>query len=808
MNKKFIATFAAAAMLCCVCHAGVAVADDNTDFNATITQLISQADNHIDALKKIVNEQNDDELKKAFTKDLKSAEQNKQKIENARLAIEKFEKDLAAAGDNPDEATFKNLRTEYYAAQSAQDQIFSGENHTLPKLWSMPYDDPFKGYSAYSAWLKEAMSYGSISPATEKIVNLKAVKAEIGALVKSIKIPSEVQPENIDEKYDHEFKSKELQFWYDGAADASNPKYVAAQLDYWRKDVQNIKNRLEDKVAKSASGLATDMKYNLENKIHLLTSKVEATMNLHDGEEYLLQELKKYSNLENAFGYNVMQYNNFGITEDQSGTPTKDSNFDYKTYSDLEDKIQKLLYGDESYKIPSRFSNVVNNPANADAATRKDYLAFYKKRIEIEKQIDELYKQQRALGEYPYEDHKLTTDSRTARPGAISYAYLQLKFKKYVQNLLSQEKSLEDWLAENKSEYKARFENREKEFGPAYKMTYEAKKKPEYFESFFKQYRYEFIRDLVASREYKQYVKDALKENKTYDQMIKDTEDSLKNVDTDTFNKMYPRVDFIKHLQEYGNDEEVAKILDTDDLDLTPEQKSSEALIDDSIPAFKKLSELTRPTIPHTCVCDTSKKANGCPNNNPGNNPGNKPDNNPDDPFDGFNFDDIDLGDFNFDDLDLDDLGLDDVEAEDFDFSEFDTYASEISDDDLASLDIDDINFDDLGLGDLDLSDFYNDDTQSGDTQSGDTTNSGDTNAGNTAKPGDAKSSETIKPGDTTNSGDAAKPGETKTGDATKSGETAKPDSAKSGETANSGDTTNSGDTANSGETTTTTENK
>lgn len=52
MNKKFIATFAAAAMLCCVCNAGVAVADDNTDFNATITQLISQADNHIDALKK------------------------------------------------------------------------------------------------------------------------------------------------------------------------------------------------------------------------------------------------------------------------------------------------------------------------------------------------------------------------------------------------------------------------------------------------------------------------------------------------------------------------------------------------------------------------------------------------------------------------------------------------------------------------------------------------------------------------------------------------------------------------------------
>lgn len=460
MNKKFIATFAAAAMLCCVCNAGVAVADESTAFQTTITQLVNEADNHIDALKKIVNEQDDAELKKAFTKDLKSAEQNKQKIQDARIVIEKFEKDLTAAGDNPDENTLKTLKDEYYAAQSAQNQIFSGDNHTHLVGWSMPYDDPFEGYPDYSRWLKEAMSYGKISDANVEITKLKNTKEKIGTLVKSIKLPSEINPENTDDKCDHEFKGEELQFWYDGAADASNTKYVAAQLDYWRKDVQYIKNRLKDKVAKSVSGLAADMKYNLENKIYHLTSKVEAAMNLHDGEEYLLKESKEYSNLEDAFKHNIMQYNNFGITEDQSSTPAKDG-FNYKTYSDLEDKIQKL-YGDESYNIPSRFSTIVNNPANADAATRKDYLAFYKKRIEIEKQIDKLYKQKRALGEYPYEDHKPTTDSRTARPGAISYAYLQLKFKKYVQNLLDKGTDLKKWLAENKPAYDAIFTERKK----------------------------------------------------------------------------------------------------------------------------------------------------------------------------------------------------------------------------------------------------------------------------------------------------------------------------------------------------------
>ena len=565
----------------------------------------------------------------------------------------------------------------------------------MPVRWSMPYEDPFKGYSA---WLKEAMSYGKISDANVEITKLKNTKEKIGALVKSIKLPSEINPENIDDKCDHEFKGEELQFWYDGAADASNTKYVAAQLDYWRKDVQYIKNRLKDKVAKSVSGLAADMKYNLENKIYHLTSKVEAAMNLHDGEEYLLKESKEYSNLEDAFKHNIMQYNNFGITEDQSSTPTKDG-FNYKTYSDLEDKIQKL-YGDESYNIPSRFSNVVNNPANADAATRKDYLAFYKKRIEIEKQIDKLYKQKRALGEYPYEDHKPTTDSRTARPGAISYAYLQLKFKKYVQNLLDKGTDLKKWLAENKPAYDAIYTEREKDFGSPNKVSYEQKKSPKYFESFFKQHRYEFIENLVASREYKKYVKNALKDNKTYADMIKDTEDALKGADSDTNNRLYPRIDFIKHLQEYGNDDEVAKILDTDDVALTPEQKSSEALVDDSIPDFKKLSERDKPHFPHSNPTGGSSSVNvggsaGGTNTAPPVNPDdiNSGDDSDDFNIDDLNLDDIDLDDLGLDKLDLDDLGIDDVEAEDFDFSEFDTYLSEISDDDLASLDIDDINF-------------------------------------------------------------------------------------------------------------------
>ena len=127
MNKKFIATFAAAAMLCCVCNAGVAVADESTAFQTTITQLVNEADNHIDSLKNIVNAQDDTELKQAFADDLKYVNENKQKIEDARLAIEKFEKDLANAGNSLDEDTLKNLQTEYFAARSAKDKIFFGK---------------------------------------------------------------------------------------------------------------------------------------------------------------------------------------------------------------------------------------------------------------------------------------------------------------------------------------------------------------------------------------------------------------------------------------------------------------------------------------------------------------------------------------------------------------------------------------------------------------------------------------------------------------------------------------------------------
>ena len=738
MNKKFIATFAAAAMLCCVCNAGVAVADDNTSFQTTINQLVNT---HIDALKKIVNEQDDAELKQAFADDLKYVNENKQKIEDARLAIEKFEKDLANAGNSLDEDTLKNLQTEYFAAQSAKDKIFFGKkNQEMPVRWSMPYEDPFKGYSA---WLKEAMSYGKISDANVEITKLKNTKEKIGTLVKSIKLPSEINPENIDDKCDHEFKGEELQFWYDGAADASNTKYVAAQLDYWRKDVQYIKNRLKDKVAKSVSGLAADMKYNLENKIYHLTSKVEAAMNLHDGEEYLLKESKEYSNLEDAFKHNIMQYNNFGITEDQSSTPAKDG-FNYKTYSDLEDKIQKL-YGDESYNIPSRFSTIVNNPANADAATRKDYLAFYKKRIEIEKQIDKLYKQKRALGEYPYEDHKPTTDSRTARPGAISYAYLQLKFKKYVQNLLSRGKSLENWLLENRPTYEARYMERKKEFGSPKKIYYKTEKSPEYVKSFFKQHLYEFIRDLVASREYKEYVKNALQAGKTYDQMIKDTkEDSLNSTDNYIYDKLYNRIDFIKNLQKYGNNDKVMQILNTDDLALTPEQKSSEALVDDSIPDFKKLSEQDKPHFPHlnpnchknnpggVCDCggstgDSAGGSTGAPTGgsssvNIGGSAGGSTKDSGDD-SDDFNIDDFNLDDFNLDDLNLDDLNLDDLNSKhtqpDNPQSKKNksdnpqTNNTDVDDFNIDDFNIDDFDFDDLDLDDLDLSNFYSDNTQS-----------------------------------------------------------------------------------------------
>ena len=605
----------------------------------------------------------------------------------------------------------------------------------MPVRWSMPYEDPFKGYSA---WLKEAMSYGKISDANIEIAKLKKTKEKIGALVKSIKLPSKINTENIDDKFDHEFKRKELEFWHDGAADASNTKYVAAKLDYWRKDVQNIKNSLEDKVAKSVISLADDMKCNLDNKIDHLTS-------IKDGKEYLLEELQKYNNnLEEVFKHNIAQYNDFGIQENQGITTTHDSGFDYDTYNKLQEQIQNWS-NDESYKTPSRFDIIVNDPDKADTATRKDYLAFYKKRIKIAKKIYELSKKQEALYERPQSsDRTPTIDSRTARPGAISYAYLQLKFKKYVQNLLSRGKSLENWLLENRPTYEARYMERKKEFGSPNKIYYKTEKSPEYVKSFFKQHLYEFIRDLVASREYKEYVKNALQAGKTYDQMIKDTkEDSLNSTDNYIYDKLYNRIDFIKNLQKYGNNDKVMQILNTDDLALTPEQKSSEALVDDSIPDFKKLSERDKPHFPHSnpnchknnpggvCDCggytgDSAGGSTGAPTGgsssvNIGGSAGGPTKDSGDD-SDDFNIDDLNLDDLNLDDLNLDDLNLDNLNSKHTqpDNSQSKKNKSDnpqinntdVDDFNIDDFNIDDFDLDDLDLSDLDLSDFYSDNPQ------------------------------------------------------------------------------------------------
>ncbi|MDZ7549096.1 hypothetical protein CJI58_000480 [Bifidobacteriaceae bacterium NR047] len=748
MNKKFIATFAAAAMLCCVCNAGVAVADESTTFQTTITQLVNEADSHIDSLKNIVNAQDDAELKKDLARVLLFI--NKQNIQDAHLKIEKFEKDLAAAGDSPDQATLKTLKDEHYAAQSAWYNIFTGTNHNYPMAARHLQSDPFTGYSDYSRWLKEAMYYGKISDANAEILKLKTIKAKIADFAKSIKLPSEINPENIDDKCDHEFKRKELDFWYDGAADASNTKYVAAQLDYWRKDLQYIKNKLKDIVAKSARGLVADIEYDLEGRIYQLTSKVEATMNIHDGEEYLKQQLPKYHNLEDAFRHNVTEYNDFGITQDQSSTPTEDPNFDYDAYGNLEHEIE-TLYDSPSFKeLYSKYGDA--DTTKMDSAARKQYLKDYEKHMELQKTISKLEAKRDALGKYPDVDHKPTTDSRTARPGAISYAYLQLKFKKYVQNLLKQGKNLENWLAENKPAYDAIFRDREKDFGNVFYVPSTSDKYPKYLESYFKQHRYEFIRDLVASQDNKQYVKDALKNQKTYAEMIEDTNDSLKGIDTDTYNKRYLRIKFIEHLQEYGNDEEVARMLNTDDLALTPEQKSSEsaAPIDYNNSSFDNFGYNYNRRKNHN-TNPGGGSGNGSGNDPDGNDPdGNNPDgNNPEggnpgggsnggsaggptkdsgDDSDDFNWDDFNWDDLNLDDLNLDDLNLDDLNLDDLNSKHTQpdnpqskknksenpqTNNTDVDDFNIDDFNIDDFDLDDLDLSDLDLSNFYNDNTQS-----------------------------------------------------------------------------------------------
>ncbi len=770
MNKKFIATFAAAAMLCCVCNAGVAVADESTAFQTTITQLVNEADNHIDSLKNIVNAQDDTELKKDFARVLPyTGDENKQEIEKARLEIEKFERDLAAAGDNPDQATLKTLQTEYYAAQSAGDNIFTGTNHNRPMAGFHAQSDPFTGYSDYSRWLEEAMSYGKVSDANAEILKLTGIKAKIADLAKSIKLPYKSDPQSIDDDYDRQFMREELEFWHDGAADDTNSKYVAAKLKYWRKQVQMFKNWLKDKVAKSARGLATDMEYDLEYRIYQLKSKAGAALSLHDGEEYLKQQLQKYHNLEDAFRHNVTEYNGFGITQDQSSTPTKDPNFDYDAYEKLGQQIEVLKHSSAYEEFFSKYRNVDKNKDKMSPEAREQYLVDYKKHIDIQKNICKLEAQRDVLGRYP-EDYKLTADSYKARPGAISYAYLHLKFKKYVQHLLDQGTDLKQWLKDNYKAYRAIFSDRKKEFGNVYNVYRDSEKYPKYLESYFKQHRYEFIRDLFASREYKKYVKDALKNHKTYAEMIQDTEDSLRNLnndDIDEFN-MRQRIDFIKHLQEYGNDDEAAEMLDTDDLVLTPEQKSSESVapVDYNNNSFdnfgynynRKKQHNTNPgggsgnTNPGGGSGNNTGNTNpggGSGNNtdntNPGGGSGNDPDgNNPEggnpgggsnggsaggptkdsgDDSDDFNIDDLNLDDLNLDDLNLDDLNLDNLNSKHTqpDNSQSKKNKSDnpqinntdVDDFNIDDFNIDDFDLDDLDLSDLDLSNFYNDNTQS-----------------------------------------------------------------------------------------------
>ena len=767
MNKKFIATFAAAAMLCCVCNAGVAVADDNTPFQTTITQLVNKADTHIDALKNIVNAQDDAELKKDLARDLKFSEHNKQKIQDARLAIEKFEQHLNEAGNNPDQPTLKALQDEYYSIEYVDSEIYVGsvDSPDRPAPGYLVRFDPFEGYSDYSGWLEEAMSYEAISAVRDKIAKLKTIKANIATFANSIKLPSEVNPANIDDECAHELEGVKLRSWHDGAENASNPKYVEAQLNYWREEVQIIKNRLKDKVTKTARGLATHMEYDLEGRIYQLTSKAAAALSLHDGEEYLKQQLKKYNNLEDVFRHNVTEYNDFGITQDQSSTPTKDPSFDYATYDKLQEQINTLDYSPSYKEFFSKFGNV--DETKLDYETWEKYLEAFKKRIKIENQMRELRKKQKALGEYP-KDYKLTADSRTARPGAISYAYLHLKFKKYVQHLLDQGTDLKQWLKDNYKAYRAIFSDRKKEFGNVSNVYRGSEKYPKYLESYFKQHRYEFIRDLVASREYKKYVKDELQKHKTYAEMIQDTEDSRRVTDIDTYNELGRRIRFIEHLQEYGNDDEVAEMLNTDDLALTPEQQSSESVapvdynnssFDNFVPDYyRRKNHNTNPgggsgnTNPGDGSGNTNPgdgSGNNTGNTNPGggsgNGSGNDPDgNNPEggNPGGGYNggsaggptkdsgddSDDFNWDDFNWDDLNLDDLNLDDLNLDDLNSKHTQpdnpqskknnsdnpqTNNTNVDDFNIDDFNIDDFDLDDLDLSDLDLSNFYNDNTQS-----------------------------------------------------------------------------------------------
>ena len=823
MNKKFIATFAAAAMLCCVCHAGVAVADDNTDFNATITQLISQADNHIDALKKIIDNSDNAKLKSnpsnIHLEEYKSYYKNL--IDADKTMIEQFEQHLNAAGEKPNQNTLDALRAE---AKELDKRLNRPTNNSWCARAGFHNYDVFRGYSAYSSWRKASVPYNKLEDTKSKLAKLTALDKQFNDLRQAIQLPSEVHPISIEDQSNYDLDQVKVKYWYDGEPNADNSAYVKAQLAFWHKLVEKSKRNLEDKVANGIRDMVTRTGIEVNLNVFDLNREVNATVNVHNGDEYLSKELAQQGTLKKAFDHTIIHYGN-GV----SLPPREDPNFDYEKYNILQQQIDAISsnINDPLKKFGWEFT--YKDPSQLTAEQRKEYCDAYEKytasRIENSKKLEDLRKEQAELGDKnAYKAYDIAEELSTARDGAVSYAYLHLKFKKYVQDQLNNGKNLEQLLEDDAPAY-----NKAKKLVD--KISYsEAGTSKEYRDAIETVYRYEFMVDLLADRDNDAYIKEALKNNISYDDMLKATvndrfernkkyydyahqgeakvlddrrmaaskkweelrssgasEEELKQAEADYYKaedeldkyigkerqrfdnkqtELYAREALIQKLKSGEYD---TAVLDIDNLALTPEQKSSE----DVAPLDYNDSSFENPD------GDTGNKPDNNPDGDSGNNPdgdtGNKPDNNPDDPFDGFNFDDIDWGDFNFDDLDLDDLGLDDVEAEDFDFSEFDTYASEISDDDLASLDIDDINFDDLDLGDLDLSDFYNDDTQSGDTQSGDTTNSGDTNAGNTAKPGETKPEDVAKPGDTTNSGDAAKPGETKTGDATKSGETAKP---------------------------------
>ena len=837
MNKKFIATFAAAAMLCCVCHAGVAVADDNTDFNATITQLISQADNHIDALKKLIDNSDNAKLKsdpfnihldtyKPFYKNL---------IDTDKTMIEQFEQHLNAAGEKPNQNTLDALRAE---AKELDKRLNRPTNNSFgARAGFHNHYDVFRGYSTYSSWRKASVPYNKLEDTKSKLAKLTALDKQFNDLRQAIQLPSEVHPISIEDQSNYDLDQVKVKYWYDGEPNADNSAYVKAQLAFWHKLVEKSKRNLEDKVANGIRDLVARTGIDVNVNVFDLNREVNATVNVHNGDEYLSKELAQQGTLKKAFDHTIIHYGN-GV----SLPPRENPDFDYEKYNILQQQIDAISsnINDPLKKFGWEFT--YKDPSQLTAEQRKEYCDAYEKytasRIENSKKLEDLRKEQAELGDKnAYKAYDIAEDLSTARDGAVSYAYLHLKFKKYVQDQLNNGKNLEQLLEDDAPAY-----NKAKKLVD--KISYsEAGTSKEYRDAIETVYRYEFMVDLLAARDNDAYIKEALKNGISYDDMLKATvndrlerdkkyndyanqgeakvlydrmwaastkwgelnssgasKEEIKQAEADYYKaddelykyigkerqrfdnkqtELYAREDLIKKLKSGEYD---TTVLDIDNLALTPEQKSSE----DVAPLDYNDSSFENPD------GDTGNK----PDNNPDGDSGNNPDNNPAGPFDDFNFDDIDWGDFNFDDLDLDDLGLDDVEAEDFDFSEFDTYASEISDDDLASLDIDDINFDDLGLGDLDLGDldlgdFYNDDTQSGDTNSGetakpgnakpgDTTNSGDTNAGNTAKPGETKPEDVAKPGDTTNSGDTAKSGETtKPGDA-KSSETIKPGDAKS----------------------------